>query len=401
MVEMDEEILSGIPLLKSISSFFPKKILFGVGCFDKVGEEAKKLGATKALLVVDPVVAKFGIVDRAKRSLEQQKISVNVFDRVEPEPHIEIVHEATPIVRKEKCDIIIGVGGGSALDVAKALSVMAANPGSMEDYIGFEKIKCRSKLILSPTTAGTGSEVSAFIVLTVKGVEKALTFSSEVPPDVAIVDPMLTVTMPPKVTAGTGFDALSHAIESILSVDSNDYTETFAFKAVELIGKYFRMAYHQGWNIEARRGMSLAALLAGFAFSVTGCVIGHGAAMRLGERFHIPHGEACALCLPYTMEFNIPVAAEKLAKVAQALGVSTVGLSNEEAALKASKFVKALAEEFGLKTSLKDYGIKREDLETLVNDFLERSTAEIKWNPRKITEENLTKFYEKLWEGNI
>lgn len=398
---MTEEILSGVPVLKLIRSFFPKKILFGVGCFDRVSEEAKKLGATKALLVVDPVVAKLGVADRAKRSLEQQMISVDVFDKVEPEPHVEIVHGATHIVREGKYDVIIGVGGGSALDVAKALSVMAANPGSIEDYIGFEKVKCRSKLILSPTTAGTGSEVSAFIVLTVKGVEKALIFSQEIPPDIALIDPMLTVTMPPKVTAATGFDALSHAIESILSVDSNDYTETFSFKAVELIGKYFRKAYYQGWNIEARRGMSLAALFAGFAFSVTGLVIGHGAAMRLGERLHIPHGEACALCLPYAIEFNIPAATEKLSEVARALGISTAGLSDEEAALKVARFVRGLAEEFGLKTSLKDYGIRREDLEILINDFLERSAVEIRWNPRKITRENLTKFYEKLWEGNI
>jgi len=147
--------------------------------------------------------------------------------------------------------------------------------------------------------------------------------------------------------------------------------------------------------------MSLAALLPGWAFSVTGLVIGHGAAMRLGERLHIPHGEACALCLPYAIEFNIPVAAEKLSEVARALGVNTVGLSDEEAALKVARFVKGLAEEFGLKTSLKDYGIRREDLEILINDFLEKSAAEIRWNPRKITRENLIKFYEKLWEGNV
>lgn len=165
--------------------------------------------------------------------------------------------------------------------------------------------------------------------------------------------------MPPKVTAATGFDALSHSIESILSVDSNDYIEIFSFKAVELIGKYFRKAYYQGWNIEARRSMSLAALLAGFVFSVTGLVIGHGAAMRLGERLHIPHGEACALCFLYAIEFNIPVAAEKLSEVAQALGINTAGLGDEEAALKVAKFIKGLAEEFGLKTSLKDYGIRR------------------------------------------
>ncbi|MEM0049172.1 MAG: iron-containing alcohol dehydrogenase [Candidatus Bathyarchaeia archaeon] len=397
---MIEEIVSKIPLLKPIKAIFPSSVLFGVGCIDSLGEEAKNLDASRALLIVDPVVAKLGVAERAKLSLEKQQISVEIFDGVEPEPHVEIVHKTTQIVRRGNFDIVVGIGGGSTMDVAKATSVMAANPGTIEDYIGFGKVKRRSSLILSPTTAGTGSEVSAFFVLTKDGY-KTLTFSPKVPPDVAIIDPMLTITMPPKVTAGSGFDALSHAIESILSVDSNEYTEMFAFKAIELIGKYFKTAFYQGWNIEARRAMSMAAFIVGFAFSVTGLVIGHGAAMRLGEVLHLPHGEACGLCLPYAMEFNIPVAAEKLAKVAEALGVDIRGLSHEEAARKAAKTVKSLVEEFGLKSSLKEYGVKKEDIEKLVADFLERSTAEIKWNPRTITKENLTKFYEKMWEGSI
>ena len=309
---MIENVLSQITWLKKIAAIFPKKVLFGMGCFDDIGAEVKTLGATRALLVIDPIVAKLGIMERAKRSLENQQISFEVFDGVEPEPHIEIVHKTTQIVKGGNFDLVVGIGGGSALDIAKATAIMAANPGTFEDYIGFGKVKRRSKLILSPTTAGTGSEVSAFIVITSKEGEKTLTVGQEVSPDVSIIDPTLTLTMPAKVTASTGFDALSHAVESILSVDSNEYSEMFAFKAIELIGKHFRTAYHQGWNMEARCGMSMAALLAGFAFSITGCVIGHGAAMRLGEVLHIPHGEACALCLPYTISsFNIPDSCRK------------------------------------------------------------------------------------------
>jgi len=398
---MIEEIASKIPWLKKTSAIFPKKVLFGVGCFDDIGVEAKMLGVTKALLVIDPIVAKLGIMERAKRSLENQQINVEVFDGVEPEPHIEIVHKTTQIVKDAKFDLVVGIGGGSALDIAKATAIMAANPGTFEDYIGFGKVKRRAKLILSPTTAGTGSEVSAFIVVTSKEGEKTITVSQEVVPDVSIIDPTLTVTMPAKVTASTGFDALSHAVESILSVDSNDYTEMFAFKSVELIGKYFRAAYHQGWNMEARCGMSLAALLAGFAFSVTGCVIGHGAAMRLGEVLHIPHGEACALCLPYTISFNIPVAAGKLAKVACALGIDTTSLGPEEAAKKCAYFVKSLVEEFGLKSTLKEYDVDKADLGKLVDLFMKRSVAEMRWSPRVITKENLTKFFEDLWSGTL
>lgn len=400
-MEMIEEITSKIPWLKPTSAIFPKKVLFGVGCLDSVGEEAKKLGATKALLVIDPIVAKLGITERAKRSLEKQQIGVDVFDGVEPEPRIEIVHKTTQIVKNGNFDVVVGIGGGSTMDIAKATAIMAANPGTIEDYIGFEKVKRRARLILSPTTSGTGSEVSAFFVLTGKDGEKTLTFSPEVPPDISVIDPTLTVTMPPKVTAGTGFDALSHAVESILSVDSNEYTEMFAFKSVELIGKYFRTAYHQGWNVEARWGMSMAAFVAGFAFSVTGLVIGHGASMRLGEQIHLPHGEACGLCLPYAMDFNIPVVAKKLAKVACALGVDTNGLSDEEAAKKAARMVKSLVEEFGLKSTLKDCGVEKSDLGKFVDDFMKRSVAEIRWNPRVITKENLTKFYENMWNGTI
>jgi alcohol dehydrogenase class IV len=396
-----ENVLSQIAWLKKIAAIFPNKILFGVGCFDDIGAEAKTLGATRALLIIDPIIAKLGVMERAKRSLENQQISVEVFDKVEPEPHIEIVHKTTQIVREGNFDLVVGVGGGSTLDVAKATAIMAANPGTFEDYIGFGKVRRRSKLILSPTTAGTGSEVTPFIVITSKEGEKTLTFGQVVPPDVTIVDPALTLSMPAKVTAGTGFDALSHAVESILSVDSNEYSEMFAFKAIELIGKYFRTAYHQGWNVEARCGMSMAALLAGFAIAITGCVIGHGAAMRLGEVLHIPHGEACALCLPYTINFNIPVAAGKLAKVARALGIDTYGLSDEEAARKCARFLKGLVEEFGLKSTLKEYGVERADLEKHVDLFMKRSVAEIKWNPRVITKENLTKFYEDMWSGTL
>ncbi|MEM2737904.1 MAG: iron-containing alcohol dehydrogenase, partial [Candidatus Bathyarchaeia archaeon] len=320
---MNSEFAKRIPSLRSYTIILPKQVIVGVNSVEKIGEEAKKLGS-KALLIMDPIIAKGNIASKVQELLKKNGLRYHIFDDIEPEPSVEALNKALSFSKDKDFDIVIGIGGGSTLDIAKATAVMAVNPGTIEDYFGSGKIERRLNLILSPTTAGTGSEVSAFCILTSKG-EKKIIHSPLLLPDVAIVDPMLTITMPCKVTANTGFDALSHAIESMLSVDSNEFTDTLNLGAIRLIGKYFRIAYHQGWNIEARKRMAIAAMIAGLAFTNTGLVIGHGVAMRLGEKMHIPHGEACALALPYAMEYNLPVAAEKLAMIASAVGENVSG----------------------------------------------------------------------------
>lgn len=394
---MDSELIRRIPLLRTHTMILPKKVIVGVGSIGKIGEDAKRLGS-KALLVIDPIVARSDVASNIKSSLEKNGVNFYTFDNVEPEPSVEALNKAINFSKNKDFDLVIGVGGGSTIDIAKATAVMAVSPGKIEDYFGSGKIERRLNLILSPTTAGTGSEVSAFCILTYEG-EKKIIHSPLLLPDVAIVDPLLTATMPRRVTATTGFDALSHAIESMLSVDSNEFTDTLNLGAIRLIGKYFRVAYHQGWNIEARKGMAIAAMIAGLAFTQTGLVIGHGAAMRLGEKMHLPHGETCALALPYAMDYNLPVAAEKIAMVASALGEDVSGLSKEEAAVKAIQWVKSRAKEFGLKTSLKEYGVSKDDISNMVEDFLKKSIFEINWNPREITKESLFNFYENMWAG--
>jgi alcohol dehydrogenase class IV len=380
---------------------FPKKVIFGIGSIEKIGEEARSTGSKKALIVIDPVVAKTGVAEKISKIVEKQGVEVDIFDKVEPEPKVEKIHESTKIVREKRFDLVIGIGGGSSLDVAKATSVMATNPGQVEDYFGAFKItKHRLNLILSPTTAGTGSEATSNYVLS-DSRGKQLTFSPEIFPDTTLVDPTLTMTMPPKVTANTGFDALAHAVESMLSVDSNEITEALNLKAIRLIGKYLRIAYYQGQNMEARRGMSLAALSTALAFANTGLVVGHGAAMQLGAKFHIPHGEGCALALPYAMDYNLPVAAEKLACIASALGVDVVGLAEEDAARKGIRRVKALVEELGVRSTLKQFGVQKTELEVLTDEYLRERIFEINWNPRASTKEGILKFYENMWAGVI
>ncbi|MEE9366605.1 MAG: iron-containing alcohol dehydrogenase, partial [Dehalococcoidales bacterium] len=270
----------------------PNKIIFGNGVVSQVGAEVEKMGAAKVLIVTDAGVVKGGLTAGVEESLKTLKIDYGVFDRVEAEPPARIVGECAREVCENHYDIIIGVGGGSSLDVAKGASIVATNGGRVLDYVGRDMVpRAGVPKILIPTTAGTGSEVTwVFVVTDEVDNDKKVIFSAYNLADVAIIDPLLTVSMPPKLTADTGVDALTHAVETYVSRTSTPFGDVLALEAIHLISEYLPVAYAKAENIEARYNMSLGATVAGLAFGSGGVGAVHALAYVLDTEYHMSHG---------------------------------------------------------------------------------------------------------------
>ena len=372
----------------------PNKVIFGNGTDSQVGAEVAKLGAGKALIVTDAGVVKGGLLAGVESSLKESKVDYGVFDRVEDEPPARVVDECAGEVVAQKYDIIIGVGGGSSLDVAKGASIVAANGGQVLDYVGNDMVPRRGvPKILVPTTAGTGSEVTRVFVVTEEADnDKKVIFSDYNLSDVAIVDPLLTLSMPPGVTADTGMDALVHAVETYVSRLATPFSDVLALEAIRLIGEYLPVAYAKAENMEARYNMSLAATLAGLAFSSGGLGAVHALAYVLGTEYHLSHGRTNAIMLPYVVDYNKIGTPGRYARIAQAMGEKTDGLTDLQASERLVLRLHRLLEEVGIPSRLVDYGIKADDLPKLVAGGMKQSRLFVP-NPRNLTEEDVTKIY--------
>jgi len=372
----------------------PNKVIFGNGTDSQVGAEVAKLGAGKALIVTDAGVVKGGLLAGVESSLKESKVDYGVFDRVEAEPPARVVDECAGEVVAQKYDIIIGVGGGSSLDVAKGASIVAANGGQVLDYVGNDMVPRRGvPKILVPTTAGTGSEVTrVFVVTDEADNDKKVIFSDYNLSDVAIVDPLLTLSMPPGVTADTGMDALVHAVETYVSRLATPFSDVLALEAIRLIGEYLPVAYAKAENMEARYNMSLAATLAGLAFSSGGLGAVHALAYVLGTEYHLSHGRTNAIMLPYVVDYNKIGTPGRYARIAQAMGEKTDGLTDLQASERLVLRLHRLLEEVGIPSRLVDYGIKADDLPKLVAGGMKQSRLFVP-NPRNLTEEDVTKIY--------
>lgn len=372
----------------------PNKIILGAGAARQIGKEARSLGGTKALLVTDRGVAEAGLLRGIREALEAEKIQADVFDEVIPEPPARVVDECARLARSEKYDVIIGIGGGSSLDTAKGVSIMATNEGKVLDYAGVDLVGKRGlPKILVPTTAGTGSEVSrVFVITNEEDNTKRAVYSSFVLADVAVVDPMLSLSMPPAVTADTGIDALVHAIESYVSVSATPFSDLFALEAIRLIAENLPVAYAKGSNLEARNNMMLAATMAGMAFTSGGLGAVHGLAYVLGTEYHLAHGRSNAIMLPYVMDYNKIGNLKKYARIARAMGENIEGLSSFEAAEKAVAAVKRLLAGVNISIKLADYGVSREDLPKLVEGGMKQARL-FATNPRDLAEEDVKNVY--------
>jgi len=371
----------------------------GPGAAKEAGSFAKGLGR-KALIVTDSHLMEIGLLKDIKNSLEAAGVSFEIFDEVVTEPILEYTEEGLKMYQKIKADFLIAVGGGSPMDTAKAISVLAMNPGKMSDFEGPNKIpRPGAPLMVIPTTAGTGSEVSQFTIITdtTRNV-KMLIASPYILPRVALVDPFMTLTMPQEITAATGLDALTHAIEAYVSVKAQPITNALALHAIKLISGNLRQAWCDGSNLEARTHTMMGALEAGLAFSNASVALVHGMARPIGAYFHVPHGISNAALLPTVMEFSIPGNPRRYLDLAEAMGEITTGLSLLDAAYLSAKAVKRLNDDLKI-PSLKGLGVDEKKFNSIVSQMAVDALASGSPgnNPRKATQQEIVELYRKAF----
>lgn len=377
----------------------PNGILFGFNTIQKVGEQAKKLGGKQVLLVTDETMVQLGYADLVRGFLEKEGIKVEVYGKVDPEPHMETADALYGLVRKAKPDLVIGLGGGSSMDMAKLTSIVATNPQAPLELMTKKVVNSPAlKKILIPTTSGTGSEVSMFFVCS-GGKDKYFMGSPYAYPEIAIIDPGVTLSMPPRITASTGIDALSHAVESIQNKLANPWYDCLGVGGIELISKYLRRATFNGQDLEARYYLSMGATLAMISMTGTGGLYAHSISYVLAMFQPTAHGIGCGVGLPYTMAFNLPVIEEKLALIARAMGDKVESLSTREAARRAAELVYDLTADVKLPVSLKEMGFQHEDVYKMAEICITKYPRPN--NPRSMSKEECLALFEAMWEGKL
>ena len=373
------------------------RIVMGPDAVNTVGQEVRALNASRTFIVTDDGILKAGLLQTLEKSLEEAGFDYEVFSRVPADPPYETVDDCVAEMRAFDPSCVIGLGGGSAIDIAKTAAAMFKNPGSIAGYFGVDLIqKPGLPAIIVPTTAGTGSEVTPIAILSdeqdrlKKGVVSQYLF-----PRSAILDPVLTLKLPPSVTAATGMDALIHAIEAFTSVNATNMTDLLATRAIELISENLRIAYAHGKNLEARSAMLEGSLLAGIAFANAGVTAVHAFAYPIGAEFHIPHGVANTLMLPEVMRFNLVGNVRKFANIAQLMGEPVDDLSDREAAEAAVEAIIVLARDLQVPTSLGEFGITDDHIKDLACGVMkvERLLAN---NPRVLTVEDAEAIYRRV-----
>ncbi len=376
------------------------RIIFGLGGISTLGRTALETGASRYLLVADPALQEPGIVDAAKSALSESGMEGDTFLNVEPEPYLDGADAAAELGKSIEAELVIGLGGGSAMDTAKAAAVLITNDGTAEDYIGLDRVEAPGvATIMVPTTAGTGAEVTFTAVFTNRQTKaKGGINSPYLFPDIALLDPELTVSLPSHVTAATGMDALTHAVESVTSRSASVFTEALALTSIRLIGENLRRAVYHGDDLQAREKMLLGSLLGGLALADAGVGAAHALAYPLGGYYRIPHGLANAILIPHVMEFNVPAAEHAFRLVAQSLGEPVDGLSPRLAATAAVDAATSLCEDIGIPSALSDIGVPRADMEMLIQGAL-KVTRPIENNPRYVGEEEARWIYEQAFEG--
>lgn len=366
----------------------PANVRFGAGVSSQLGSIVVGLGARKVFAVYDKGVKAAGLVDPLLDGLRTQGLEVIGYDEVLANPPDVQIESAAQLARSHAPDVLVAIGGGSAMDSAKAINILLTNPSPIQQYEGFNKVQQPVLyLIAIPTTAGTASEVTNVSVVTdTRRIRKMVIGGQHVSASLALADPLLTLGMPPAITAATGMDALTHAIEAFVSRAAMPPTDAMALPAIELITGNLVRAHANGQDLEARSAMLLGSLMAGFAFNSAVLGLAHSIAHPLSAHFHLPHGVANAIVLPYVMAYNAPVAPQKFRRIAQAMGIDTQGLGDEDAATAAVRKVTALNAVLGM-PRLTDCGIRREHLARLATDaLLEASTP---FNPRTPSHEDV------------
>ncbi|MGE5542752.1 MAG: iron-containing alcohol dehydrogenase family protein [Bacillota bacterium] len=368
---------------------WPRKVVSGPGSLLQVGDLIRAMDKTRVIVFTDSVIQRLPVVVNLIDRLKSQGFSVSVFADIGPNPTEKMVHDAVDFMRGERPEVIVGIGGGSPIDAGKAANVVYTHGGNVKDYDiaanGIARITPKLlPYIAVPTTAGTGSEVTFVGVITDTGRQtKFGVLSPLLIPDVAVLDPEVTVSMPPGLTAATGVDALTHCIEAYTSAVGFPPADALALHGTCMISRSLRAAVNDGRNLEAREEMLVASMMAGTAFSLNGLGICHAMAHQLSAFFDMPHGMANAILLPRIMRFNLPANVQKFARIAEAMGLDTGGMSLQEAAEKAVEMVEQLSNNVGLPRYLDDAGGTKDGIPGLV----ERAMADPvhRTNPRPVT----------------
>ena len=371
---------------------------FGPGARKQLPAEMERMGARKALVVTDKDLLKFGVADKVLDVLREAGIPFDVFSDLKPNPTVTNVKAGVQAFSASGADILVAIGGGSSMDVAKAIGIITNNP-EFADVVSLEGVANTKKksvpIIALPTTAGTAAEVTINYVITDEANQKKMVcVDPNDIPAVALVDAELMYTLPKSLTAATGMDALTHAIEGLITKGAWEMSDMFEIKAIEMINRYLETAVNEPTNEEARNGMAVAQYIAGMAFSNVGLGLVHGMAHPLGAIFDIPHGVANALLLPTVMAFNAPAALDKYADIAKAMNVYRPGMSQEEAADAAVRAVRELAVRVGIPQHLSELGIQESNLERLSQAAL--ADVCTPGNPREVTQEQIYELYKQV-----
>jgi alcohol dehydrogenase class IV len=382
--------------MKRFEFLLPTRIVFGNDVINQIGDEATRFGK-RAFLVTDKGVLGTGYIDKIQRVLQEAHIEVAVFSNVEPNPRDRCVEEGAKEAQQFRADMLVGVGGGSPIDTAKAIGVILQEGGKIQDYEGLGKVtKPITPLIAVPTTAGTGTEVTFWSVITdTKRKFKMSIGSPLMAARIALVDPMLTVTLPPNITAFTGIDALVHAIEGYTATLSQPVSDSLALSAIELIANNIRPAYANGKNLTARYNMMLASMLAGMSFGNSDTASVHCMGEAIGGLYDVPHGLSMAVFLPHCIEYNIIANPDKFARIAQALGENVAGLPTMEAAGKSVNAIQKICKDLNI-PSARAVGLKKEDLNKLAEAAA--INVAVDSNPRAMRKEDFLLLYKKAYD---
>jgi alcohol dehydrogenase len=351
--------------------YIPTVTLMGVGSHKEIANQIKVLGGTKPFICTDKGIVDAGIADKISAIIRSQcDVTPVVYSGTQPNPTDSNVHEGYELYKSNGCDLIISLGGGSAHDCGKGIGIVATNGGNIRDYEGVDKsTKAMPPFIAVNTTAGTASEMTRFCIITdtSRKVKMAIV-DWRVTPNVAIDDPLLMMGMPPSLTAATGMDALTHAVEAYVSTIATPVTDTCALKSIELISAYLRAAVANGRDLEARDKMCYAQYLAGMAFNNASLGHVHAMAHQLGGFYDLPHGVCNAILLPHVSRFNLIAKMDRFADIAVAMGENIDGLSTRAAADLALESIKTLSADVGIPSGLKALGVKEEDLRTMAEN---------------------------------
>lgn len=371
---------------------------FGPGARKELPTVVKSRGFMKALVVTDKGLMKFGVAKMVLDVLDEANIPYEVYDEVKPNPTVTNVTNGVEACKKAEADFIVAIGGGSSMDTAKGIGIVCTNP-EFADVVSLEgvadtKNKCLP-IIALPTTAGTAAETTInYVIIDEKRQQKMVCVDPNDIPAVAIIDAELMYSLPKGLTAATGMDAMTHAIEGLITKAAWEMSDMFEIKAIEMIHKYLPVAVNDPTNPEGRNGMAVAQYIAGMAFSNVGLGVDHGMAHPMSALHDVPHGVACAILLPTVMRFNMPVSIKKYVEIAKAVGVYEAGMTDEQAAEAACNEIENLSKLVGIPQHLTELGIKEEDIPALAEQAI--TDVCTPGNPRPVTKEDILNLYKTI-----